>query len=166
MGFNKPLTRDIPRPLAARGRRSVDGNAVFTLWVTTGPGPVRTLGRVLTLVGRPLHVAVWLAVPLLFSAAVLGVTAFFGVLLDASWQVTLSPALFGAAAAVTGLIAVGSEWPRCRRVAVRVTYPAVVFLGGMLAGGGSVPTWVAISVSLPALVTIGYLCRRERPDAL
>jgi hypothetical protein len=134
------------------------------LWVTRVVSAVRTLGHVLTLV-RPLHPAVWLAVPLLFSAAVLGVTAFLGVLLDAEWPVTLSPALFGAAAAVTGLIAVGPEWPRRWQVSLRVAYPAVVFAVGLLVGGMSVPKWVAIPVAVPALVIIGYLCRRERPGA-
>lgn len=151
--------------LTAPGRPPVDGNVVFTLWVTRGSGLVRTLGRVLTSTVRPLHPAVWLAVPLLFSAAVLGVTAFLGVLLDARWQVTLSPALFGAAAAVTGLIAVGREWPRHREVCVRIAYPAVVFAAGLLAGGAPVPTWVAIPVAVPALATIWHLCRRERPGA-
>lgn len=118
------------------------------------------------LVGRPLPLAAWLAVPVLFATAVLGLTAILGLLLDAEWQATLSPALFGAAAAVTGLIDVGSEWPRGRKVAARLAYPAALFTTGLVIGGVAVPTPVAILLGLPALVTLGYLCRQEQPSEL
>jgi hypothetical protein len=121
---------------------------------------------VLKFVGRPLALHVWLAVPVLFAAAVLGVTALLGVLLAAPWQATLSPALFGAAAAVTALIAVGAEWPRHLRVCVRLGYPTAVFTVGILVGGVAVPTPVAVLVGLPALGTLGYLCRQEQPSEL
>lgn len=101
---------------------------------------------------------------MLFGAAVLGLTALIGVLLDADWQATLSSALFGSAAAVTALIGVGHEWPRCRQVCLRITYPAAVFTVGLLVGGHSVPTLVAILVGLPALVTLVILCRQERQE--
>jgi hypothetical protein len=101
---------------------------------------------------------------MLFAAAVLGLTAFLGVLLDADWRVTLSPALFGSATAVTGLVGVGAEWPRCRTVCVRVAYPAALFAVGLIVGGVAVPTPVAILVGLPALATLGYLCRQERSE--
>ena len=114
------------------------------------------------LVGRPLPLLAWLAVPILFVAAVLGVTAILGVLLAADWQATLSPALFGSAAAVTGLIGVGREWPTCRTVCVRVGYPAALFGVGLAIGGAPVPTPVGILVGLPALATVGYLCRQEQ----
>jgi hypothetical protein len=117
-------------------------------------------------VDRPLPLHTWLAVPLLFAAAVLGVTAVFGVLLDADWQATLSPALFGSAAAVTGLIGVGAEWPRCRRVCVRLAYPVVVFTAGLVVGGVPVPTPVAVLVGLPALVIVGCRCRQDRRSEL
>jgi hypothetical protein len=126
----------------------------------------RTLVDVLKLVGRPLPLSAWLAVPVLFAAAVLGVTALLGMLLGAAWQVTLSPALFGASAAITGLIGVGRDWPRCRTVCLRLVYPATLFAVGLVIGGATVPTLVAIPVGLPALVTIGYLCRQEQPSGL
>lgn len=116
--------------------------------------------------GRPLSLGVWLTIPVLFAAAVLGVTALLGVLLGAEWQVTLSPALFGAAAAVTGLIGVGPEWSRRLTVWVRLGYPAVVFAVGLLVGGVVVPTVVAVGLGLPALVTLGVMCRREQPSEL
>lgn len=120
----------------------------------------------LKLVGRPLPLYAWLAVPLLFAAAVLGVTAILGVLLGAVWQATLSPALFGSAATVTGLIAVGTEWPRSRKVFVRLGYPAALCTTGLVIGGIPLPTGVAILVGLPALATLVYLCRQEQPSEL
>jgi len=116
------------------------------------------------LVGRPLPLAAWLAVPVLFATAVLGLTAFLGLLLGAEWEATLSPALFGAA--VTGLISVGKEWPRYRQVSVRLAYPAALFTTGLVINGPAVPTPVAILLGLPALATLGYLCRQEQPSEL
>jgi hypothetical protein len=117
-------------------------------------------------VGRPLSLVAWLAVPVLFVAAVLGLTSIIGMLLAADWEATLSPAMFGAAAAVTGLIGVGHQWPRCRQMCLRITYPAALFTTGLLVGGVCVPTGVAMLVGLPALVTLGHLCRQERPEAI
>lgn len=118
------------------------------------------------LVVRPLPLAAWLAVPVLFATAVLGLTAFLGLLLGAEWQATLSPALFGAAAAVTGLISVGKEWPRHRQVSVRLAYPAALFATGLVIDSPAVPTPVAMLLGLPALATLGYLCRQEQPSEL
>jgi hypothetical protein len=115
------------------------------------------------LISRPLPLHVWLAVPVLFAAAVLGVTGTVGLLLGAEWQATLSLALFGTAAAVTALISVGIEWPRRRRVFVRIAYPLAFFTIGVVVDGTPVPAVVAVLVGLPALVTIGHLCRQERP---
>ncbi len=111
----------------------------------------------------PLPLRTWLAVPVLFAAAVLGLTAFLGLLLAARWQATLSTALFSAAATVTALIGVGPEWSRGCRACVRTAYPTAVFVVGLLVNGIAVPTPVALLVGLPALVTLGCLCRQERP---
>jgi hypothetical protein len=121
---------------------------------------------VLKFAGRPLSLGVWLTIPVLFAAAVLGVTAFLGVLLGAQWQVTLSPALFGAAAAVTALIGVGPDWLPRVQVGVRLGYPAAVFAAGLLVGGVVVPTVAAVAMGLPALGTLGVLCRQEQPSEL
>ena len=120
----------------------------------------------LKFVGRPLPLGVWLAVPVLFTTAVLGVTALLRVLLGASWQVTLSPVLFGAAAAVTALIGVGGEWRPRLRAGVRLAYPVAVFGAGLVVGGTVVPTGVAVSLGLLALATLGLLCRQEHPSEL
>jgi hypothetical protein len=119
------------------------------------------------LVNRPLPLPAWLAVPVLFAAAVLGITAVLGVLLDASWHVTLSPVLFGSAAVVTALMPVGGEkWSRRLRISTRLGYPAAVFAAGLLLGGPVVPTPVAVLVGLPALGTLWYLCRQEQQSEL
>jgi hypothetical protein len=159
-----PRDRSDGEPFTASERPPDDGNLVPTDRVTRAARPARRLGRVLIHAGRPLPLRTWLAVPILFAAAVLGLTAIIGVLIDADWLATLSPALFGSAAAVTALIGVGPEWPRCRRTCARVAYPAAVFTAGLLVGGVAVPTSVAVLVGLPALATLGYLCRQERPD--
>jgi hypothetical protein len=119
----------------------------------------------LSLVGRPLPLGAWLAVPMLFAAAVLGLVAIIGMLLGAAWEATLSSALFGSAAAVTGLIGVGPEWPRYRRIGLRIAYPAAVFSVGLAVGGIAIPTPIAILVGLPALGTLVLLCRQERQDS-
>jgi hypothetical protein len=111
--------------------------------------------------GRPLSLRAWLAVPLLFASAVLGLVALLGVLIDADWQATLSSALCGAAAAVTALIDVRPEsWPNRRRLWLRIAYPTAIFGAGLLVGGLTIPTWVAIAIGLPALVTLVILCRQ------
>jgi len=136
-------------------------------WVTNRHAEPTDTRGVLKLVGRPLPLYAWLAIPVLFAAGVLGVTAILGVLINAKWQATLSPALFGSAAAVTALIGVGTEeWSRRRRVYVRLSYPAVVFTTGLIVGGIVVPTVVAVLVGLPALAIVGGLCRQERPSEL
>jgi hypothetical protein len=115
--------------------------------------------------GRPLPVRAWLAVPFLFATAVLGLVAILGLLVDAQWQATLSSALCGAAAAVTALIDVHPErWPDCRRRCLRIVYPAAIFVAGLVFGGFAVPTWLAMAIGLPALVTLVILCRQADAD--
>lgn len=113
--------------------------------------------------GRPLPVRAWLAVPMLFAAAVLGLVAVLAVVIDADWQATLSSALCGAAAAVTALIDVHPEgWPTRRRWSLRIGYPAAVFAAGLALGGITIPTPVAIGAGLPALIWLVMLCRQPR----
>ncbi|MFL6142283.1 MAG: hypothetical protein ACJ72N_10520 [Labedaea sp.] len=112
---------------------------------------------------RRISLAVWVVVPLLFSAAVLGLTAFGGVLLGADWQVDLSSAVLGPAAAITGLLSANVDWPaRWRRWGIGLGYPALVFVSGLVFADVTLPTSVAIAAGLPALVVIGVLIARER----
>jgi hypothetical protein len=117
-----------------------------------------------SLLGRSLPLRAWLTVPILFAAAVLGLTALIGLLLDAEWRPTSSAVLFGSAAAVTALIGVGADWPPCRRLCLRLAYPAAVFTAGLLLGEHPIPTPVAVLVGLPALVTLVIRCRQDRQD--
>jgi uncharacterized protein (DUF983 family) len=115
--------------------------------------------------GRPLPLRAWLAVPFLFATAVLGLVAVLGVLIEAQWQATMSSALCGAAAAVTALVDVHPEnWPTCRRRCLRIAYPAAIFTAGLVFGGFPVPTWLAIAIGLPALVTLVIMCRQADAD--
>lgn len=115
--------------------------------------------------GRPLPLRAWLAIPFLFATAVLGLVAVLRLLIDAQWQATLSTALCGAAAGLTALIDVHPEnWPNCRRRCLRIAYPTAIFVAGLLFGGFAIPTWLAIAVGLPALVTLVILCRQADSD--
>ena len=111
--------------------------------------------------GRPLRLRAWLAIPILFATAVLGLVAVLRLLIDAQWQATLSTALCGAAAGVTALIDVHPEnWPNCRRRCLRIAYPTAIFVTGLLFGGFTIPTWLAIAIGLPALITLVIMCRQ------
>jgi hypothetical protein len=117
--------------------------------------------------GRPLAVRAWLAVPFLFAAAVLGLVAILGALVGAAWQATLSTALCGAAGAVTALIDVRPRhWPNCRRRCLRIAYPTAIIVSGLLFGGFPVPTWLAITIGLPALITLVIMCRQADADEI
>jgi hypothetical protein len=112
---------------------------------------------------RPLTIAAWLAVPLLFATAVLGLTGLGGVLLDASWRVTLSAALFGPNAAVTAILAHWVEWrSRRQRWWLGIAYPAAIFGCGLVFNDVSIPPAVAMVTGLPAVVTLGVVIARER----
>ncbi|HEV2784385.1 MAG TPA: hypothetical protein VGX25_33785 [Actinophytocola sp.] len=111
---------------------------------------------------RSLSVLAWLAVPLLFAAAVLGLTGLGGVLLSADWRVTLSSALFGPAAAVTAVLAHGVEWrAQWQRWSLGLAYPAVVFAAGLVLNDVSLPAPLAMAAGAPALITLVVVVARE-----
>lgn len=105
----------------------------------------------------------WLATPVLFTAAVLGLMGLGRLLLDADWRVALSSALFGSAAAVTALLAPTVEWRtrRCRWC-IGIGYPVLVFVAGLLLGDITLPPPMALVLGVPALIVLGVLIRRER----
>jgi len=110
-----------------------------------------------------MSVLTWLATPVLFTAAVLGLIGLGGVLLDADWRVALSSALLGPAAAVTVLLAGFVEWRTVRcRWCLGVGYPGVVFVAGLLLGDVTLRPAVALAVGVPALIVLAVLIRRER----
>lgn len=112
---------------------------------------------------RPLTIPAWLAVPLLFATAVLGLTGLGGVLLDASWRVTLSAALFGPAAAVTAVLAHWTEWrSRRQRWWVGIAYPAAIFSCGLVLNDVSLQPAVALVAGIPGVVILVVVIARER----
>jgi hypothetical protein len=105
----------------------------------------------------------WLAVPLVFAAAVLGLTGFGGVLLAAEWRVTLSAALWGPAAAVTAILAYGVQWrSRTQKLWLGLGYPLVVFAAGLVLAGVSLPPAAAMAAGMPAVVVLVVVIARER----
>lgn len=112
---------------------------------------------------RPLSIRAWLATPLLFATAVLGLTGLGGVLLDADWWISLSTAVSGPAAAITGLLATGVEWrPPSLRWWAGLGYPVLVFAAGLPLADLSVPPPLAALAGTPALVVLAVLIARER----
>lgn len=104
----------------------------------------------------------WLAVPLLFAASVLALTALGGFLINADWHVTLSVALFGPAAAVALVTGAELSWmPGLRRWTIRISYPAALFALGLVLDQVPVPAGIAIAAGMPALITLVVLVIRD-----
>jgi hypothetical protein len=106
-------------------------------------------------------------VPLLFAAAVLGLTGLGGVLLDADWRVTLSSALWGPAAAVTAVLAHGVDWKiNWQRWSLGLGYPLIVFAAGLVLNDVSLPPPIAMVAGLPALITLVVVLVRDHKKAV
>jgi hypothetical protein len=89
--------------------------------------------------------------------------AAFGFLMGAHWYALVSTALFGPAAVVTALTAVGNDsWLWGLRPVLRVLYPAAVFVAGVAIGPVAVPKPIAVTVGLPALAVLVFVCRQDR----
>lgn len=109
-----------------------------------------------------MSVSLWLTAPLLFAVSVLGLTAIGGILLAASWQVTLSSALWGGAAAITAVLGGAVAWrSREQRMMLAIPYPVTLLLTGLALDDVTVPTQWAIGLSVPAMLTLVYLCGRR-----
>ncbi|MEV4315838.1 hypothetical protein [Actinocrispum sp. NPDC049592] len=101
-------------------------------------------------VHRPFPLLSWAAVPLLFIAAVLGLTSVGEFLLALPTDTTVTSAHFGAAAGVTVVIGFSMDWPSPRWRGTRWVY-AVVILGiGVALHGVVVPGVVAMAMGLPS----------------
>ena len=109
---------------------------------------------------RPLPLAVWLAVPVLFAAAVLGLLGAACLALGVGdGTQPLSAPVFGAAAAVTAALHSGVAWGghvRLRRIACG--YPALVLACGIGLSWLAVANLVAIAIGAPAAVAAVALC--------
>ena len=115
---------------------------------------------------RPLPVALWLLVPVLFTAMVLGLLAAACLALDVGdGSQHLSAPVFGAAAAVTAVLHAGVSWghrQRLRRLARY--YPALVLAAGIAVCWLSVPDLLAVTIGAPAAIMTVALCAWERAD--
>ncbi|WP_158843416.1 hypothetical protein [Saccharothrix deserti] len=120
-------------------------------------------------VGRPLPLTTWLAVPFLFSTAVLGLTGLGGVLVGAPGHLALSGPVFGAGVAV-GVAASGTvEWTAAwQRGWLRWPYLVCVLVLGLLLDGVRVPVVAAVCLGVPvtALLVAQYFLERRRTAAL
>ncbi|PSL58462.1 hypothetical protein B0I31_101680 [Saccharothrix carnea] len=120
-------------------------------------------------VGRPLPLTAWLAVPFLFSIAVLGLTGLGGLLLGAPAYLVLSSPVFGAGVAV-GVAASGTVlWTaRWQRVWLRWPYLAAVLAVGVLLDGVRVPVVALVGLGVPvtALLVAQYFHERRRTAEL
>jgi hypothetical protein len=110
----------------------------------------------------------WLAVPLAFGSAVLGLTGLFGLLVGATGDIALSSALFGASVAIglvgSGGVAWTAPW---QRVWLRWGYLAGLMVVGVLVDGLRVPVVGALCVGLPSLGVLiaRFLVERRRPPS-
>lgn len=112
---------------------------------------------------RPLPPAVWLGVPVLFTATVLGLLATACLALGVGdGTVPLSAPVFGAAAAVTAVLHSGVSWGRRARLRrIARYYPALVLAVGIALSWLTVPDLAAMAVGAPAAVLSVALCRWE-----
>jgi len=109
---------------------------------------------------RPLPVALWLAVPLLFTATVLGLLGGASLLLGVGDSTEpVSAVVFGAAAAVTAALHSGVRWGRYRRLRrIALGYPALVLAGGVALSWLAVPDLVGVAVGTPAAIIAVTAC--------
>ncbi|MCE6997921.1 hypothetical protein LZG04_24425 [Saccharothrix sp. S26] len=120
-------------------------------------------------VGRPLPLTTWLAVPFLFSIAVLGLTGLGGLLLGAPGYLALSSPVFGAGVAVGVATSNAVLWTaRWQRAWLRWPYLAAVLAVGVLLDGVRVPVGAVVALGVPvtALLVAQYFHDRRRTAAL
>ncbi|WP_189222649.1 hypothetical protein, partial [Saccharothrix coeruleofusca] len=107
----------------------------------------------LCVTGSPLRLITWLAVPVLFISAVLGLVGLACLLLDLPGEgVGLSTTLFGAATAVTGVTGGAVTWTSAwQRRWLRLAYPAALLVAGVAVDGVRLPVAVVVAVGLPSV---------------
>lgn len=88
-------------------------------------------------------------------AAVLGLTAFGGLLIDAPWQVAITSGLWGGGAAITAALSRAVTWHSGRqRVLLALPYPGVLFGAGLVFDQIVVATPYAVAVGVPAVLVL------------
>ncbi|MCE7008083.1 hypothetical protein LWC34_35460 [Kibdelosporangium philippinense] len=112
-------------------------------------------------VRRPLPLLSWVALPVLFTAVVLGLTSLGQLLLSSPGDTVLTSAHMGVAAAVTAMVGYSIEWPAGWRW-LNWPYASVVFISGLVLHGMVVPAILAIGLGIPStalLLRITWLHR-------
>jgi hypothetical protein len=113
-------------------------------------------------VRRPLPLLAWVAIPVLFTAATLGLTSLGELLLNLPGDTVLTSAHLGAAAALTAMVGLSIEWPARWRTA-RWIYPFVVFAAGIALHGLDVPAIPALAAGLPSAAILARIACMHKP---
>ncbi|KOV84059.1 hypothetical protein ADL03_18465 [Nocardia sp. NRRL S-836] len=108
----------------------------------------------------------WLAVPFLFSAAVLGLMGSAGLVTASYATVPLSPVVSGAGVAVAAAVSAGVRWPKAwHRHWVRWPYLAAVLAFGVLVGALEVPALVTAVLGVPVLLGLVFQCLVQQDES-
>ncbi|GAA3433905.1 hypothetical protein [Kutzneria kofuensis] len=115
---------------------------------------------------RPLPVALWLTVPVLFTATVLGLVGGASLALGVGdGMEPLSAPVFGAAAGVTAALHSGVAWGRRERLRrIARGYPVLVLVTGIALSWASLPSLVGVAIGVPAAIATVAVCVWERSD--
>ncbi|WP_143446716.1 hypothetical protein [Kibdelosporangium aridum] len=104
-------------------------------------------------VRRPLPLLSWVALPVLFTAVVLGLTSVGQLLLSSPGDTVLTSAHMGTAAGVTAMVGYSIDRPRGWRW-LNWLYAFVVFVAGIVLHGMIVPAILAIGLGIPSAVVL------------
>jgi len=100
-------------------------------------------------VRKPLPLLSWVALPVVFTAVVLGLTSLGQLLLGSPGDTILTSAHMGTAAAVTAMVGYSIEWPPGWG-RLNWPYAFVVFVAGVFLHGLTVPAFLAIGAGVPS----------------
>ena len=120
-------------------------------------------------VRRPLPLLSWVALPVVFTTTVLGLTSLGQLLLGLPGEALLTSAHLGSAAGVTAMAGYAIEWPPHRRW-MHWPYAVAVFAAGIALHGLMIPAVITIAGAVPSvalLMRVTWVHRSiSRPRAL
>jgi hypothetical protein len=132
-------------------------------------GNTRQTDLVLCAVRRPLPLLSWVALPVVFTTAVLGLTSLGQLLLGLPGESLLTSAHLGTAAGLTAMVGYSIEWPPKWRWA-HWPYSVAVFAAGIALHGLMIPAVIVIIAAIPCgaiLLRMTWMHRSiGRPRAL
>jgi hypothetical protein len=132
-------------------------------------GNTRQTDLVLCAVRRPLPLLSWVALPVVFTTAVLGLTSLGQLLLGLPGESLLTSAHLGTAAGLTAMVGYSIEWPPKWRWA-HWPYSVAVFAAGIALHGLMIPAVIVIVGAIPCgaiLLRMAWMHRSiGRPRAL